>query len=447
MPELAESAIALTLSEGQVADAELTVRDRDGHETVVSCNATTFYDQNGELQGVVTAARDITESSRIANQVREQAAQLSELHRRKDEFLAMLSHELRGPLAPITSAVELLELHQGHENFVQEQARHIIERQLARLQHLVDDLLDVTRITTGRIQLRREPVAVANIVEVAVETVRTLIEKHRHELTVSLPPEPIWLHGDAARLEQVLVNLLTNAAKYTNEGGQIWLTVKQDGDECELRVRDTGTGISPELLPTVFDLFTQAERPLDRSQGGFGIGLALVRRLTDLHGGKVEVRSSPGQGSEFVVRLKVLQPSTSEVVEQKAESRPTRPLRVLVVDDQVDTVMGISLLLDASGHEIRTAHDGVAAVQAALECPPDVVLLDIGLPRLNGYEVAKQLRQHPVLKDVVLVALTGYGRDSDRQASLEAGFNHHLVKPVHMSQLQQILASVSKRAA
>ena len=304
-PERAEAGIKLVLGEGKVTDYELTARARDGQETVVSYNATTFHDRDRKLQGVFAAARDVTERSRFEKQMQEQAAELSDLHRRKDEFLAMLSHELRSPLAPIANAVQLLGLQRGSENLIQQQARGIIERQMGQLQHLVDDLLEVSRITTGRVQLRREPVAVSGIVEVAVETVRPLIEQRRHELTVSLPPEPIWLHADAARLEQVVVNLLTNAAKYTEEGGHVWLTVQQEGDECVLRVRDTGVGITPALLPCIFDLFTQAERSLDRSQGGLGIGLALVQRLTELHGGKVEASSVLGQGSEFVVRLPV----------------------------------------------------------------------------------------------------------------------------------------------
>ena len=444
-PERAEAGIKLVLGEGKVTDYELTARARDGQETVVSYNATTFHDRDRKLRGVFAAARDVTERSRLEKQMQEQATELSELHRRKDEFLAMLSHELRSPLAAITNAVQLLGLQRGSESLSQQQARGIIERQMGQLQHLVDDLLEVSRITTGRVQLRREPVAVSGIVEVAVETIRPLIEQRRHELTVSLPPEPIWLHADAARLEQVVVNLLTNAAKYTDEGGHVWLTVQQEGDECVLRVRDTGVGITPALLPRIFDLFTQAEQSLDRSQGGLGIGLALVHQLTELHGGRVEAASVLGQGSEFVVRLPVaptdpLRPP-SPVTETGQPT--TRPLRVLVVDDNVDLVLSFSMLLKALGHVVCTAHDGPTAVQAALDYRPDVVLLDIGLPGLNGHEVAKRLRQHPVLKNVVLVALTGYGQDADRQASRQAGFNHHLVKPARLEQLQQILATVS----
>ena len=446
-PERAEAGIKLVLSEGKVTDYELTARARNGQETIVSYNATTFPDRDRKLQGVVASARDVTERSRLEKQMQNQAAELSDLHRRKDEFPAMLSHELRSPLAPIANAVQMLGLQRGTESLVQRQSRAIIERQMVQLQHLVDDLLEVSRITTGMVQLRRIPVTVSDIIEGAIETVRPLIEKRRHEFSVSLPSEPIWLNADAARLEQVVVNLLTNAAKYTDEAGHIWLTVEKEDQACVLRIRDTGVGITAELLPCIFDLFTQADRSLDRSQGGLGIGLALVQRLTELHGGSVEVKSTLKQGSEFIVRLPIVQGEISQLPVVESGLPNARPLRVLVVDDNVDTVLSFSMLLRASGHEVQTAHDGLAAVQAAIDYRPDIVLLDIGLPGLNGYEVAKQIRQHPELKHVVLVALTGYGQDSDRQASGQAGFTHHLVKPARFEELQKILATVAEQVA
>jgi len=397
------------------------------HRRVVQCNI-----------------RDISARSRLENQQRQQAVELSDMHRRKDEFLAMLSHELRSPLAPIANAVQLLGLQRTGENRIQQQARGIIERQMKQLQHLVDDLLEMSRLTSGTVQLRRERVAIAGILENAVETVRPLIEQRRQELTVSLPTEPIWLHADAARLEQVAVNLLSNAAKYTAEGGHVWLTVKEESHECIIRVRDTGVGIASTLLPNIFDLFTQAERSQDRSDGGLGIGLALVQRLTELHEGTVEVTSVVGDGSEFVIRLP-LTPTDAPLPaspDTESDQPTTRPLNVLVVDDNVDTVLSFTMLLKASGHHVRAAHDGPTAVQMALDDRPDVVLLDIGLPGLNGYEVAKRIRQQPDYENVVLIALTGYGQDSDRQSSLQAGFDHHLVKPARMTQLQQILAKV-----
>jgi PAS domain S-box-containing protein len=392
--------------------------------------------------------RDISERSRLERQTKDQAEQLSDLHRRKDEFLAMLSHELRNPLAPILNAVHLLQL-QKNENPLQQQARAIIERQVTQLTRLVDDLMEVSRITTGRVQLRHDRVVVSGIVERAVETTRPVMDQRRHELTVSLPPLPIWLNADAARLEQVVVNLLTNAAKFTDEGGHIRLTVQQEGDECVLQLRDTGVGIAPELLPHIFDLFTQAERSLDRSQGGLGIGLALVRRLVEMHQGKVEVYSALGHGSEFVVRLPAVQPPVPQPPSTPEETaEPTGPsLRVLVVDDNVDTAQTLALLLKTSGHDVRTAYTGPAALEAALDYRPNVVLLDIGLPGMDGYAVAKRMRQEPVFHDIVLVALTGYGQETDRLRSQEAGFDHHLVKPADFDNVQRILATVAELPA
>ena len=455
--------LPLKSKDGRSVEVEVVANAyREGHHSVIQCNI-----------------RDITERSRMEHVLRMQSVQLSDMHRRKDEFLAMLSHELRSPLAPIANAVQLLGLQKSGENRIQQQARGIIERQVGQLQHLVDDLLEVSRITTGRVQLRLEKVDVCRIAEDAVETVRPLIEQHRHELTVTLPQEPVWMVADAARLQQVLVNLLTNASKYTEGGGHIWLSVELVSDkpiaghqspdsastvnpathipgsfECleqvVMRVRDTGVGISPVLLPHVFDLFTQADRSLDRSQGGLGIGLALVRRLTELHGGTVEAFSTVGEGSEFVVRIPLMSNAAKQTSDKSdaasdlaSHNSPlAAPLKVLVVDDNVDTVLGFSMLLKATGHDVRTAYDGLSAVETAIDYRPDVVLLDIGLPRLNGYEVAKRLRQHPDLKNTVLIALTGYGQDTDRQISQQAGFNHHLVKPAEFDQLKKILATV-----
>jgi len=392
--------------------------------------------------------RDISERRLLEKQITEQAAALAVLHRRKDEFLAMLSHELRNPLAPIANAVHVLRLQKG-ENSIQQQAREIIGRQVGQLSRLVDDLLEISRITTGRVRLRQERVAVSGIVECAVESVRPLIDQHKHELTVSLSPQPIWLYADAARLKQVVVNLLHNAAKYTDEGGHIWLTVQQEDDACVLRVRDTGIGITPELLPRIFDLFTQAERSLARSQGGLGIGLCLVHRLVEMHRGTVMAYSALGQGSEFVVRLPmVVSPAAQPPLPPKETAEPTGPsLRVLVVEDNVDAAQSLAMLLQVSGHQVRMAHTGPTALEAALDYRPNVVLLDISLPEMDGYEVAKRIRQQPVLHNVVLVAMTGYGRDADRQRSQEVGFNAHLVKPVDFDKVQEILATVSELPA
>jgi signal transduction histidine kinase len=404
-----------------------------------------------------TRYHSLREAERLAENAKLYHA-LKEADRRKDEFLAMLSHELRNPLAPILNAVQLLQLKKG-ENSVQQKGLAIIERQVGQLAHLVDDLMEVSRMNTGRIQLHQEQVTMSGIVERAVETARPLIDQRRHELTVSLPPDPLCLFADASRLEQVVTNLLTNAAKYTNNGGHIWLSVQQEGDKAVLRVRDTGLGITPAFLPHVFDLFTQAERSSDRSQGGLGIGLALAKWLVEMHGGTVGVSSTLGQGSEFVVSLGIRNQESgvgsqgSGIRSQESPALLTpdscpltpAPLRVLVVDDNVDAATALEMLVEECGHRVCTAHTGQAALAAALDYRPDVMLLDIGLPELDGFEVAKRIRQQPVLHNIVLVAMTGYGRDTDRQRSQEAGFDHHLVKPVDFGKVQQILATVSEK--
>jgi PAS domain S-box-containing protein len=439
-----EAAVRTLQESGYVRYEHLPLKSNAGDPVEVEIVANAY--REGDRQVIQCNIRDITERSRLEKLLQSQATELSNLHLRKDEFLAMLSHELRSPLAPIANAVQLLSLQQDTETRIQQQARNIIERQLGKLQHLVDDLLEVSRITSGRVQLRQEWVPVNGIAEGAVETVRPLMEQRRHELNVTLPSEQIWLNADASRLEQVVVNLLENAAKYTEEGGRVWLSVQKERDECVIRVRDSGVGIAPALLPQVFDLFTQAERTLERSQGGLGIGLALVKTLTQLHGGTVEAFSKPGEGSEFVVRLPLTtddSPRAAEIAIKKEQAGRVR--RVLVVDDNEDTVLGFVMLLKTYGHEVRTATNGITAVQFAEEFQPDVMLLDIGLPGLNGYGVARQVRKQPHGKDIVLIALTGYGQDSDRQTSLEAGFDHHLVKPVQFDQLLQILTAVEPR--
>ena len=363
--------------------------------------------------------------------------------RHKNEFLAMLAHELRNPLAPISNAAHILALEKT-ENPVQRQARGIIERQTERLVRLVDDLLEISRITSGKIQLHQEHIAIGSIVERAVETVRPMIDQRRHTFTVSLPPEPIWLYADAARLEQVVVNLLTNAAKYTDDAGTIELIVQQEGTQAMLRVRDTGIGIAPELLPRVFDLFTQAERSLDRAQGGLGVGLSLVQRLVAMHGGTIKAESAVGQGSEFTVRLPISTATLAPSAVKLSDQPNTRPLRVLVVDDNIDTATTLAVLLGASGHLVWTAHHGHAALEIARENEPQAVFLDIGLPELDGYEIAKRLRQQPALRHTMLIALSGYGQADDQRRSREAGFNHHLVKPASFSEVERILATVSQ---
>ena len=426
-----------------VHDMEIVIERPNGSRINVIANIVPLKNDLGKITGAINCFYDITERSRLERRAQEQAEALADLHRRKDEFLAMLSHELRNPLAPISNAVHLLRL-QKNEDPIQGQARGIIERQVGQLTRLIDDLMEVSRIATGRIHLQEERVTVNGIVENAVETVRPLIEKHQHSLELTLSAHPIWLYADASRLEQVVVNLLTNAAKYTEPGGSIWVTAQQEGSEAILRVRDSGVGIAPDLLPHVFELFTQAERSLARSEGGLGIGLCLVKRLVEMHGGKVEAYSAPGEGSEFVVHLPVMAtPPPSSLPPFETAKPASDSLRVLVVEDNVDAAETMTLVLEASGHDVRTAHDGDTGLKFALDFRPNVVLLDIGLPGMDGFEVAKRLRQQTHLGSVVLVAMTGYGEASARQLSREAGFDHHLVKPADFKKLQDILASAA----
>lgn len=381
------------------------------------------------------------ESKQAQMRLEEQAAALKEADRRKNEFLALLAHELRNPLAPIRNAVQVLSLQNPPDPAVQ-WPREVIERQVQQLNRMVDDLLDVARITQSKFKLHREPVEVGTIITQAVETSQPLIDARKHRLTVIPPSEPVWLEGDEIRLAQVVANLLNNAAKYTEEGGQIWLTAERNENEIVIRVRDTGIGIPAELLPRVFDPFTQEERSPNRANGGLGIGLALVRSLTELHGGRVEAASAGrGQGSEFVLRFPVLPETHRAALREKKPSGQERipGRRILVVDDNIDSAETLGLLLRLGGHEVQTAYSGLAALEAARLSRPDIVMLDIGMPGMDGLEVARRLRDELGQKDVQLIAMTGYGQDEDRRRSEIAGFNSHLVKPVDLERLNSLL--------
>jgi signal transduction histidine kinase/CheY-like chemotaxis protein len=362
---------------------------------------------------------------------------------RKDEFLAMLAHELRNPLAPILNAMQVIQI-RGTDDPALQRAGDVVQRQGRHMARLLDDLLDVSRITHGKIELRKEPVDLAAVVENALQTSRPFIEAGQHEVSICLPPEPLRVEADPTRLEQVITNLLNNAAKYTESGGCIWVTAQREGDDAVVRVRDTGVGISPALLPHVFDLFTQASRPLDRPQGGLGIGLTLVRRLVELHGGSVEADSAgPGRGSEFVVHLPASPEARLERPETARRAAPVgeRPRRVLLVEDNLDAAQTLAELLESWGHEVRVALDGAAALEAARDASPEVVLLDIGLPGMDGYEVARRLREQAGRAGLLLVAVTGYGQAEDRRCAREAGFDQHLTKPVDLAELEQLLAA------
>ncbi|WP_437675710.1 hybrid sensor histidine kinase/response regulator [Sorangium sp. So ce131] len=371
---------------------------------------------------------------------REQA--LRDAGRRKDEFLAVLAHELRNPLSTLHFALSVSQMPSVPEPR-RAWARAVMQRQLRQLTRLVDDLLDVSRITRGKLALKKEPLDLGQVVQQAAAAVAPLIDASKHELSVDLGDGPAWVLGDAARLEQVIVNLLTNAAKYTRDGGQIWLSLRQEGAEVVLRVRDTGIGIPPEVLPRIFDLYEQAHPTLDRSRGGLGIGLTLVKRLVELHGGEVSAASEgEARGSELTVRLPAAK-AAERPREAPAPARRAPARRILVVDDNHDHARGVGLLLEQAGHTIALAHDGASALEAADRFAPDVVLLDLGMPEMDGYEVARKLRRERddaggagALK---IIALTGYGQQEDQRRSREAGCDAHLVKPVdHDALLAQI---------
>ncbi len=426
-----------------VSGIELNILRQDGRTIRLLEYAVPLLDARGEPRGCVGAFVDIT-------QRREAEEALKEADRRKDEFLAMLAHELRNPLAPIRTAVRLLQL-QGEAAPHKERQWQIIERQVANMARLLDDLLDVSRITRGLVRLHPETVDLSAAVSQALEATGHLIVERHHELTVSLEPA-LYVDGDRLRLEQVVTNLVSNAAKYTDPGGTIRVMTYCEGDEAVLRVADTGMGMSPELLPHVFELFTQGDRTIDRSQGGLGIGLKMVRSLVELHGGSVEAASpGPGLGSAFTIRLPLFAkpaaangggPAIPESPGTATSFHPCGRGRVLVVDDNRDGAESLCELIRLWGYECRAAHDGLAALQTARDFRPDAVVLDIGMPGLDGYEVAHHLRQEPSLAGAHLIALTGYGREEDRDRSIEAGFDRHLTKPTDPREVERILAEL-----
>ncbi|WP_313703229.1 ATP-binding protein [Massilia sp.] len=395
-------------------------------------------DPSGQVVGIFVEGSDVTLRKQIEDELR--AA-----NRQKDQFLAMLAHELRNPLAPITTAAHLLKLGQLDAKAVRN-ASEIIARQAEHMTDLVNDLLDVSRVTRGLVTLEKEELDVNAVVAGAVEQVRPLIESKRHALTMELSGEPVHVLGDRTRLVQVLSNILNNAAKYTPPGGRIALSVAAHGDRVTVTVADNGIGIEPDVLPYIFELFTQAERTPDRSQGGLGIGLALVKSLVTLHGGTVDARAAPGRGSEFEICLPRLDALSGEAAAQDAEAAEAgqQPLRVLVVDDNQDAAQMLATVLEVQGHAVAVEYDGHGALQRARRERPEVMLLDIGLPDTDGYALARQLRALPELDGTVLVALTGYGQPEDRRQAQEAGFDHHLVKPADLGQVSEILASVQQ---
>ena len=411
---------------------------RDGTARPIDERVSPIRDPNGEITGLVVIFRDATDRKRAEEATRE-------ADRRNDEFLATLAHELRNPLAPIRTGLRILKQSEG-DNPTVEPLRAMMERQAEHLSRLVEDLMDLSRISHGSIQLRKEIVGLATVVDQAVAANRPLIDEREHALSVSVHDGDERIEADPTRLEQILSNLLTNAARYTDPGGHIRLDARREGDEVVFRVGDTGIGIAPEMLPKVFDMFVQIERRLDRSKGGLGIGLSLTKNLVQMHGGTIEAHSEgPGKGSEFVVRLPMAAARTDEPRGPTHQpparvAREPRGSRILVVDDNQDAADTLARYLTrVMGGRVEVAYDGPAAVDAARRFRPEIVLLDIGLPGMSGYEVAERLRSGPETGGALLIALTGWGQDEDRRRSKAAGIDFHLVKPVDLDAIQDLL--------
>ena len=443
-----EDKIIASIKAGERVDHFETERRRsDGQPIQVSLTISPIKDDSGKVVGASKVARDITdrkqaeaERERLNDNLRMLAADLSEVDRRKNEFLATLSHELRNPLAPIRNMLEVLK--RGNREAAAK-AIETMERQLGQLVRLVDDLLDISRITHNRIELRRTRIELASAIEQAVEASRPIAQEVGHKVEVRLPPESIYVHADPVRLTQIIDNLLNNSCKYTPPGGRISVTAERDGAEAVITVADTGIGIPPDEISTIFEMFTQIGGSLERSRGGLGIGLTLVKRLVEMHGGSIEAKSAgEGQGSQFVVRLPVMAEPAKPAPAAKMPHEPARTCRILVVDDNRDAATSLATLLQMTGHEVRSAFDGPTALEAMEEHRPEVVLLDIGLPGISGYEVCRRARAQPWGGDITFIALTGWGQEEDRRKTQEAGFDSHLVKPVEFAALAAQLDSL-----
>ena len=406
-----------------------------------------FRFDNQDLIESLQAAKNQAEAlnRELEQRVRDRTAKLMEADQRKDEFLATLSHELRNPLAPIRFALESLKL--GTPPTIATRARDVIERQVRQLVRLVDDLLDVSRITANKIQLRRGPHELAPLMETAVESIMPLATAAEQTLDVGLPSTPIHVYGDGTRLVQIFVNILNNAVRFTPRGGHVWFTAEQQSDEAVVRIRDTGIGIAPDALPRVFDMFQQAAPTLERSAGGLGIGLTLARRLVQMHEGRIDIRSpGPGQGTEVEIGLPIRAVQDAEVVADEEPAVAVRHnLRVLIVEDNLDAAEMLDLAVSSLGHVTRVAHDGATAVALAKRFAPDAIFLDIGLPVMNGYVVARTLRGLPELSHVYIAAVTGWGQEEDRRKAREAGFDSHFTKPLSPAVLEDVLVTIAQR--
>jgi len=444
MPE--EEAIIASLRAGKRIEHFETERVRsDGNRIVVSLTISPIKDEAGNVIGASKIVRDVTERKRLEDDLRGLAADLSENDRRKNEFLATLAHELRNPLAPMSNMLEVVKRANG-DGEILKRAHETIERQLGQMIRLVDDLLDLNRITHDRLELRRSEVELSSVIQQAVEVARPLVDAAGHKLSIELPDEPIYLHADRTRLAQVFGNLLNNSSKYTKARGSISLKARRVDDEIVVTVKDTGAGIPPDKLSSIFEMFMQVDSTSDRSQGGLGIGLTLVKRLVQMHGGAIEAMSDgEGTGSEFTVRLPILTKPIA-ACEPGADGAQQSPAHrhILIVDDNRDSADSLSMLLEITGNKTYLAHDGEEALKAIETHRPEVVLLDIGLPKLDGHEVCRRVRTQIWGKDIVIIALTGWGQEDDRRRSQEAGFNGHLVKPIDYEKLLELLSELTR---
>jgi signal transduction histidine kinase/CheY-like chemotaxis protein len=464
-PRVSE-ALRRSVETGEAYEADYRMVQEDGTDAWVIARGRVERDETGRPLRMPGVLVDITERKRLEEELRLRVEQLDaadrrreellvslrqseetlrDTDRRKDEFLATLAHELRNPLAPIRHSLQILKMPRI-DAATAEQTRNMMERQVHHLVRLVDDLLDVSRVMRGKIELRKESVELATVVARAVETAQPLLEAQGHGLEISLSPDSLLVEGDPVRLSQVVGNLLMNSAKYTEPGGRISLVAGREGGEAVLRVRDNGIGIDPGMLPHIFELFVQADHGTTRSHGGLGIGLTLVKNLVELHGGVVEAHSAGlGEGCELVVRLP-LQVAERPAAGERELGGPAAVApsghRILVVDDNQDAALTLALLLRWQGHEVEVAHDGAAALETVTSFRPALVLLDIGMPGMDGYEVARRIRATPELKNVVLAALTGWGQPEDLRRSAQAGFDHHLVKPLEAKVLERLLAEL-----
>jgi two-component system CheB/CheR fusion protein len=414
---------------------------KDGEVVHVSLAVSPIRDETGMIVGASKIARDITEKKRIESLRAELIEKLKRAAERKDEFLVMLAHELRNPLAPLRNAVHLLRL-RGHDPATVERVGEIMDRQISHMGRLIDDLLDVSEITRGKVTIQRERLDLAHLARLAWNDHRQSFESFQLALTVSAPETPVWVQADATRMAQVIDNLLENARKFTEAGGQVDIVVEADPKRglAVLRVRDTGIGVEPEILPLLFEVFSQADRSLDRGRGGLGLGLALVKRIVGLHGGKVHAQSQgAGRGSEFVVELPIQEESPALRQPGVRHSSQERLLRVLVVEDNRDSAESLRLLISMQGHDVNVAFSGLEGVAMARKSRPDVVICDLGLPGLDGFGVAQAIRKDPLLARAKLIAVTGYGRFEDEQRAIQSGFDTHLVKPADPERLLQLL--------